>query len=192
MRTLFTFALTIFMAVSLFGQAAAAVPHPKPAPSTPNSATPVEASTPVVAAGCSRIPGYVQSLNGDLSASGTFLKFLNDANFDYSTVTASQAKTLLKDADALLKKLGDLKVPGVYATGHKGVIGYLTFLRQEISFYTVDSSTVPDINAFDDSLQNIYDGEVAAAKGCPTQIKQVGGFIFINPDDLKDQVDTSK
>ena len=179
MRSLLTTTLVVILSLGFLSQAS--VPRPDAA-GNPSNATPATSATrDTDAAGCGSLATYETALNKALDGAGAFSKVLNSSTLDYSTITPAEGKRIIKDGSALIAAVEKLDVPPMYADGGKGIVLLLTFLNQEVSFYTVDSSTVPDFNSFSRSAQLIHDGEANAARQCPAEIKKLGGYIFIDP-----------
>ena len=179
MRSLLATTLAVILSLSVLSQAS--VPRPDAA-GNPSNATPtIPAAQNKDAAACGSLAVYQTALNKALDGAGAFSQVLNSSTLDYSTITPEEGKRIIKDGSALIATVKKLDVPPIYADGGKGIVLLLTFLNQEVSFYTVDSSTVPDFNNFSMAAQLIHVGETNAATQCPKEIKKLGGFIFIDP-----------
>lgn len=176
MRSLLATTLAVILSLSVLGQAS--VPRPDAA-GNPSNATPTTQNKD--AAACGSLAVYQTALNKALDGAGAFSQVLNSSTLDYSTITPEEGKRIIKDGSALIATVKELEVPPIYADGGKGIVLLLTFLNQEVSFYTIDSSTVPDFNNFTMAAQLIHVGETNAATQCPKEIKKLGGFIFIDP-----------
>lgn len=185
MRAALPVLMLLAMSVGLLGQTT--VPHPQPRIPT-SEATP--GANDGTALGCDDLSGYVTKLNQAASDSGKFQQVLNSSSFDFQALTTAEGKVIVRDGEKLVTTIEDMQVPPVYADGNKGIAMLMTFLTQEVSFYSIDSSTVPNVNSYGDAMQLIYNGETNAAAKCPTQVKKLGGYLFIDPAQIKDQVDT--
>jgi len=187
MRSLLATTLAVILSLSVLGQAS--VPRPDAAgnpssatPTTQNSATPATQNKD--AAACGSLVVYHTALNKALDDAGAFSTVLNSSTQDYSTMSPEEGKRIIKDGSTLIAAVKKLNAPPIYADGNKGVVLLLTYLNQEVSFYTVDSSTVPNVDSFSMAAQLIHDGETNAATQCPKEIKKLGGFIFIDPTQI--------
>ncbi len=176
MRALLSTALAVVLSISLLGQVS--IPRPD-AGGNPSSATPVAAQGE--AAGCSELGAYQKAVNTAVNKSGTFAGILNSNNPDYANITTEQGKQIIADGNSLISVVQKLKAPVMYADGGKGLIILFTYINQEVLFYTIDSSKVPDTNSYSKAFQLIRAGELNAAKECPAEIKKIGGYVFIDP-----------
>jgi len=187
MRSTLALVLTVFLAIGGSGMTFASgdIPRPPQFGPTPES-TP--ADTPEAASGdasCEAIPAYYRELNRALMHADVFNTFLSDGAH-YEDLTERTAKPILKDIDTLVETLEGLDVPEVYADGNQGIVLLMGFFGDQVSFYGLDSTKVPKPADFDAAWQHIYDGETAAADACPSEIADVGGYIFYDPADLED------
>ena len=191
MRSLLTTTLAVVLSLGLLsqtggaggaggagGSSLAGVPRPGGGGDSSTS-TPVAQAAD--AADCSTLDSYQRALDGAFAKAGDFAEVLNSSTIDYSTFTPAEGKKIIKDGDVVIAAVGKLDAPAIYADGNKGIVLLLTYLNQEVSFYTVDSSTVPDTDNFTTAATLIHDGEITVAKQCPKEIKKLGGFIFIDP-----------
>ena len=185
MRAALPVLMLLAMSVGLLGQAS--VPHPQPRIPT-SEATPGTSGGDAL--GCDDLAGYRQNLNRAFADSGEFRQVLNSDSFDFQALTTAEGKVIVRDGEAFVATIENLEVPPVYADGNKGIVMFMSFLTQEVSFYSIDSSTVPDLDSYDEAMQLIYDGETNAAAKCPKQVKSMGGYIFLDPKDIEDQIDT--
>lgn len=182
MRSLFTTTLVVMLSIGSLSQVH--VPRPDAA-GNPSNATPTTSiARDKDAAGCGSLATYDIALNKAFAGAGTFSKVLTSSTLDYSTITQAEGKRIVQDGSALIANVEKLNVPPMYADGGKGIVLLLTFLNQEVSFYTVDSSTVPDMDSFSKSGQLIHDGETQAARECPAEVKKLGSYIFIDPTQI--------
>jgi len=176
MRSLLTTTLAVILSLGLLSQAG--VPRPGGGGHPPASTPAVQSD---VAADCSALGPYQKALNGALARAGDFGQVLDSSALDYAALTPAEGKKIIEDGNRLIAAIGKLDVPAIYADGNKGIVLLLTFLNQEVSFYTVDSSTVPNTDSFTQAATLIHDGETTVAKQCPKEIKTLGGFVFIDP-----------
>ncbi|MGB3306162.1 MAG: hypothetical protein WBA63_08240 [Thermomicrobiales bacterium] len=185
MRAALPVLMVLVMSVGFLGQAS--VPHPQPRIPT-FEATP--GANDGAALGCDDLADYAQNLNRAFADSGEFRQVLSSASFDFQALTSAEGKVIVRDGKAFVTTIEKLEVPPVYSDGNKGIVMFMTFLTQEVSFYSIDSSTVPDLDSYDKAMQLIYNGETNAAAKCPKQVKSMGGYIFLNPKDIEDQFNT--
>jgi hypothetical protein len=147
--------------------------------------SPSETGTPV-AAFCSGVETYATDLEEMLEDDGVFLEFVfSDIEFD--ELPAEDAAAIVEDGDSLIASLKTLDVPPPYLPAHEGIILFFQNMIDFTRFYTVDSSTVPDILGFDTAMSGIYEGEMALAEACPEEVDEMGGFLFISPATLEDE-----
>ncbi|MGB3329046.1 MAG: hypothetical protein WBA46_08845 [Thermomicrobiales bacterium] len=136
---------------------------------------------------CAAIPSYYRELNRAFMAADVLGTFLSDGA-NYEELTAKTAAPIVEDADTLIQKIEALDVPAVYADGNKGIAMLIGLIRDQVAFYGLDSTRVPKVTVAEEAYQLIYDGETATAEACPREIDDVGGYIFIDPATIKDQV----
>ena len=165
------------------------VPRPPQFGPTPTATAEDEedASSPA----CAGLPDYYRDLNRAFMRADALNDFF-DAGADYEDLTAKQAQPIVDDADTLVATIEDLDVPEVYADGNAGIAKLIGYIRDQVSFYGLDSTKVPRITVVDEAYQLLYDGETSAAKACPREIAEFGGYIFIDLATIEDDVDTGK
>lgn len=138
---------------------------------------------------CAGIPDYYRELNRAFLGADTLGTFL-DEGASYEELTEKTAEPIVADAESLITTIEELDVPTVYADGNQGIAMLIGFIRDQVAFYGLDSTRVPKIAVIDQAYQLLYDGETATAKACPSEIADVGGYIFIDPTTIEDDVDT--
>jgi hypothetical protein len=188
MRLTLALLLTFILALGSPGLALAQteVPRPPQFGPTPESTEPEptpETSSPA----CSGLSDYYRDLNKAFMGADALNAFL-DGGANYEELSAREAKPIVADADTLIEQIEGLDVPKVYADGNKGIALLIGFIRDQVSFYGLDSTKVPRFSVVDEAYQLLYDGETATAEACPTEIADFGGFIFIDPATIKDDV----
>ena len=197
MRTRLALLLTLIFALALPGAGLASaqgdIPRPPQFGPTPTSTSTPSGSTdddePASSPTCAGLPDYYRDLNRAFMGADVLNDFLN-GGADYEDLTAKQARPIVEDADALIEKIDGLDVPEVYADGNDGIAMLIGYIRDQISFYGLDSTRVPKVTVVDEAYQLLYDGETATAKACPREIADFGGYIFIDPKSIEDDVDT--
>lgn len=130
--------------------------------------------------GCNLVEVYTRDLYGAIDDSGAFGDFFT-SDADFGDVSASDAKAIIADGDALIETLKGLKVPPAYADAHAGILTFVQFQIDTARFYGLDTSVVPDIAGQERAFREIEAGEVAVAKACPAEIDKVGGYILLDP-----------
>jgi hypothetical protein len=145
------------------------------------ASTPVDAGSP----GCDLVIDYYRDLNRALFRADDFFDFLADESADFEDLTAQDAERILESGGALIADLQDLQVPGAYAEGNEGIIALMQFNLDILSFYALDSSNVPNVNAFDDAMLQIYEGEIALVDACPDEVDEIGGYVMYDPAELE-------
>jgi hypothetical protein len=147
-------------------------------------------STPVQTedAGCDLVVDYYRDLNRALIRADDFFEFLADDSVAIEDLTAQDAERIIESGDALVEDLEGLDVPGAYAEGNAGIVALMQFNLDIVNFYTIDSSDVPNINAFDDAMLQIYEGEVALVDACPDEVDEIGGYVMYDPAELEDDL----
>lgn len=185
-ETLLPLALTAALALATLAQ----TPVPRPDPH--RVAVPASAqATPSVAGdpGCEMVVDYYRDLNRAIFRADDFFEFLGDDQLDIEDLTPREAERIIASGESLVQDLGALDVPGAYSEGNDGIIALMQVNIDLINFYALDSSTVPNVNAFDQALRQIYEGEVALATACPAETNEIGGYVFYDPDELEQDLD---
>lgn len=143
-------------------------------------------ATPV-APGCDLVEPYTNKLYTAIDESDAFAEFFySDA--DFGDITALEAEEITEDGNAMIASLEDLEVPSLYADAHAGIIALLRVNIDMARFFGIDSSLVPDLNAYDEAMRVIYQGEVALAEACPTEIDAIGGYILLDPAGYHEEI----
>jgi len=183
--------LALLLALGLPGAGLASaqgdIPRPPqfgPTP-TPTAGDDEEASSPA----CAGLPTYYRDLNRAFMRADVLNDFLS-GGADYEDLTERKAKPIVEDADALVAAIEGLDVPEVYADGNAGIAALIGYIRDQVAFYGLDSTKVPKVTVVDGAYQLLYDGETAVAAACPKEIADFGGYIFIDPATIEDDVDT--
>lgn len=146
--------------------------------------------SPTAANDCADIAPYQNDLFGVLGDHDVFMDaWLDTPDREVRRLSHDEFLEIIDDGEALLEDLGALTAPEVYAVGHEGIIARMAFEVDYFVFVGIDSSTAPSLGAVQDSLQQIYDGELAAAEACPDEVDDAGGFIFLDPETLADVVE---
>jgi hypothetical protein len=194
MRIRLILLLTLLLAFGGPGAGAAIaqadIPRPPQFGPTPTSGTDDDAQEPSSAT-CAGLPAYYRELNRAFMRATELNDFLS-AGAAYEDLTAKTAKPIVADADTLIETIEGLDVPEVYADGNEGIAALIGFLRDQVAFYGLDSTRVPKVKDLDAAYQLLYDGETAAAQACPREIADFGGYIFIDPATIEDDVDTGQ
>lgn len=136
-------------------------------------------ATPV-APGCDLVVPYTNELYAAIDGSDAFAEFFY-SEADFGDLTAVEAEEIIEDGNAMIASLEDLEVPPLYADAHAGIISFMRVNIDMARFFGVDSSVVPDLNAYEKAMGVIYQGEVALAEACPTEIDAIGGYILLDP-----------
>jgi hypothetical protein len=146
--------------------------------------------SPTASSSCAEIASYQTDLFGVFGDHEVFMEAWTDTpEREIRRLGHDEFVEIIDDGELLLEDLGAVTAPEVYAEGHEGIIARLAFEVDYFVFVGIDSSTAPSLGAVQDSLQQIYNGEVAAAEACPDEIEEAGGFIFIDPETLADVVE---
>jgi hypothetical protein len=109
---------------------------------------------------------------------------------DARNIPIADATAIVEDGEALLVDLGQMEVPEVYTQASDGIASYFRFEVDYLTFIAIDTSAAPDINRVQDSLVQMYEGEVSTAETCPDEVDEAGGYIWVDPDTLADIVGT--
>ena len=180
-----TLLLTSLLAFGSIMPVAAQRPNPHDWGTGTPSATAVATATP---SGCALVKPYVESLYAIIDDSGKFAEFFySDA--DFGDISAADAKQIISDGDVMITRLGELDVPPPYVEAHKNIVLFLQVNIDMARFYGIDSSVVPNIAAYDGALVKIEEGERALIAACPDEMKAVGGYILVNPEENQKPVD---
>lgn len=150
---------------------------------------PAESGTPLAsgeALGCDDLDAYIDELEDILDSPGPFMEFVY-SDLGFEELSSREARQIIEDGEAIVAELGEMDVPEPYQPGHDGIIGFLQVIIDYARFYSVDSSQVPDILAYDHAMMAIYDGEVAIAEACPDAVDDIGGYVFFDPATLEDE-----
>ena len=177
--------LPLMLAASLaLGLAAQEVARPNP-----HEQPETGASTPAGETGCEGVVDYYRDLNRAIFRADTFFDFLADESATFDDLSEREARDIVDSGEELIEDLEAMDAPAAYAEGHEGIIALMQINVDFVSFYSLDSSSVPNLNDFDAALEQIYRGEVALAEACPDEVEEVGGYIFEDPAVLEDELD---
>ncbi|HEV2073112.1 MAG TPA: hypothetical protein VGR29_05660 [Thermomicrobiales bacterium] len=180
------FVLIMALVVSLGATEHATAQRPDPHRATGDQPQATAVATPV-SAGCELVESYTNDLYTAIDESDAFADFFySDA--DFGDLTAAEAEEIVDDGTAMITALEDLDVPSAYADAHGGIVTFLQVNIDIARFYGIDSSVVPDLNAYDLATDAIYQGEIALAAACPPEIDAVGGYILLDPAGLDEEV----
>lgn len=175
---------SVMVMLAVFSMMGAGVSAQHPNPVNPGVSDEGDATaTPISAedAGCDLIEDYASSVNGALTNSGEFWDFLiGPTVYNLST---SDAKGITADGEALIEELNGLDVPPAYAGAHEGLLAWMQFELDFVTFSSEDTSSPPNVNAQIDGFEAIYQGEENIAAACPDEIDAVGGYILLDPND---------
>ncbi|MGC4190742.1 MAG: hypothetical protein QM589_06215 [Thermomicrobiales bacterium] len=191
MRTRLALLFALILALGLPGAEVAYarddVPRPPQFGPTPTATGGDDESTSSPA--CAGLSDYYRDLNRAFMGADALNDFLN-AGAQYEDLTAKEARPIVAAVDDLVDTIDGLDVPEVYADGNKGIAMLIGFIGDQVTFYGLDSTKVPKVTVVDEAYQLLYDGETATAKACPREIADFGGYIFIDPKSIEDEVDT--
>jgi hypothetical protein len=180
------FLLILALVISLGATADATAQRPDPHQTTGDRPQATAVATPV-SAGCELVEPYTNDLYTAIDESDAFADFFySDA--DFGDLTAAEAEEIVADGNAMIATLEDLDVPRPYAEAHEAIMTFLQISIDMARFYGIDSSIVPDLNAYDLATDAIYKGEIALASACPSEIDAVGGYILLDPASLDEEV----
>ena len=139
---------------------------------------------------CRLLLSYQEELHATLDGHGRFMAFWNTGrSADIQEMDGDELQEIIDDGRAMIEDLQALDPPAVYVDGHQGIIDRFDFEIDYVAFLGIDTSVAPSINRVDAALQLLYDGETLAAETCPEEVDDAGGFIFVDPADLKDSVE---
>lgn len=183
-RRWFLLILALVATLEAMGDATAQRPDPyQPTGDRPLATAMV---TPV-SAGCELVEPYTNDLYTEIDESDAFADFFySDA--DFGDLTAAEAEEIVADGNAMITALEDLDVPPPYTDAHEAIMTFLQVNIDMARFYGIDSSIVPDLNAYELATNTIYQGEIALAAACPSEIDAVGGYILLDPAGLDEEV----
>lgn len=156
-----------------------------PSPDDGSGGFPKEPHT--TTASCDDLTRYTEDFYAILEDHSTYTDFWNSG--DYDTIQQqdrADIQDIVDDGQAMLEDIEDLDVPEMYAPGQDGILMYFGSDVDYISFLGIDASVVPNFDEFDTSLAFILHGEILAAKTCPDEVEEAGGYIFLPIDDLED------
>lgn len=140
--------------------------------------------------GCEGLADYVDAFNGVIDDHAEYFDFFINGDLDaVPSMDAEELEALVAEGDALLIALDDLDVPGTYRVGHDGFRLLFSTVRDYVYFLGLDTSTVPEIFAYDRGLQLIYEGELQAAAQCPDQVEEIGGYVHYDPATLAPELE---
>ena len=180
------FLLILALVVSLGATEHATAQRPDPHQATDDRPEATAVATPV-SAGCELVEPYTNDLYTAIDESDAFADFFySDA--DFGDLTAAEAEEIVADGNAMIAALENLDVPRPYAEAHEAIVTFLQVNIDMARFYGIDSSIVPDLNAYDVATDEIYQGELALAAACPSEIDAVGGYILLDPAGLDEEV----
>lgn len=138
------------------------------------------------ASGCERVETYYDRLWTAMEDSGVYIEFLlSDSNF--GDLTQREAEEIIAEGENLITTVETLDVPAAYTSGHEGILLFLKVNSDIARFYALDSSIVPDLNAFEEARLMIYEGEIALLEACPDEMDAIGGYIMFDPMGIVDE-----
>ncbi len=135
--------------------------------------------------GCAGLADYVDAFNLAIEEHPEYFEFF--VNGDLDTVPGMEAadlEALVAEGDALLAAMDDLEVPGTYRIGHGGFRLLFSSVRDYVYFLGLDTSTVPNVFAYERGLRLIYEGELQAVAQCPAEVEETGGYVHYDPATL--------
>lgn len=140
--------------------------------------------------GCEGLADYVDEFNAVIDNHAEYFDFFLNGDLDtVSSMDPADLEALVADGDELLNAMDELDVPGTYRIGHTGFRLLFSSVRDYIFFLGLDTSTVPNLFAYDRGLQLIYEGELQAAAQCPDEVEEVGGYVHYDPATLGPALD---
>jgi hypothetical protein len=151
----------------------------------PTASTPVASGDP----GCDQVGNYYRDLSRALLRAKDFFDFLGDDTIDVGDLTPEEGEKIVASGEALIDDLEELEAPGAYAGANTGIIQLMQVNVDLATFYAIDTSTVPDIAAYDEALVQIHDGEIALADACPDEVDDIGGYVFSDPREIEEDLD---
>lgn len=175
--------LSLMMAILFVFGASAQAGAQRPDPHSPSGEAPTATpgATPAPAdTGCTLVEAYTADLYSAIDDSGAFAEFFYSDD-EFGDITPAEAEEIIADGETMTATLDDLEVPAAYAGAHANILTWLQINIDMARFYGIDSSVVPDLTAYDEALNGIYQGEAAIAEACPEEIDAVGGYILLDP-----------
>ncbi len=134
---------------------------------------------------CAGLADYVDAFNVAIEDHPEYFEFF--VNGDLDTVPgmeAAELEALVADGDELLAEMDDMEVPGTYRIGHGGFRLLFSSVRDYVYFLGLDTSTVPNVFAYERGLRLIYEGELQAVAQCPAEVEETGGYVHYDPATL--------
>lgn len=150
------------------------------------SAEPDASGTPVTVSACAGVDQYLDDLDAVLADEGPFVDFIF-STVEFQDLSRSEAEEIIADGDEVIVAMNEIDVPEPYIPGHEGIVLFLQNMIDFTRFYGLDSSSVPDVLAYDEAMLGIYQGEMALAGACPDEVEQNGGYVFMDPETLEDE-----
>lgn len=140
--------------------------------------------------GCEGLADYVDAFNTTIDEHGEYFDFFVNGDLDgVSSMDPEELEALVTGGDEFLSAMDELDVPGTYRIGHTGFRLLFSSVRDYVYFLGLDTSTVPNVFAYDRGLQLIYEGELQAAAQCPAEVEEVGGYVHYDPATLGPTLD---
>ena len=131
---------------------------------------------------CAGLADYVEAFNLTIEEHPDYFEFFINGDLDAVPETdPAELEALVADGDALLAAMDDLEVPGTYRIGHDGFRLLFSSVRDYVYFLGLDTSTVPNVFAYERGLRLIYEGELQAAAQCPAEVEDTGGYVHYDP-----------
>ncbi|HVL24162.1 MAG TPA: hypothetical protein VM450_08755 [Thermomicrobiales bacterium] len=180
--------LATSLATGAFAQGAPTRPDPHGAP----GGSPIApASTPAASGdpGCDLVGDYARDLSRAFLRADDFFDFLGDDTIDVGDLTPEEGETIVASGEALIADLEELEAPGAYAGANAGIIQLMQVNVDLATFYSLDTSAVPNIAAWDAAIVQIHDGEIALAAACPDEVDEIGGYVFSDPRETEEDLD---
>lgn len=139
---------------------------------------------------CGIVVGYAGELFATFDAHAVFSDFWINGDLDaIQEQDQEELQEIVDDGRALLEDLDALGVPGPYAPGHEGITLLFDSNVDYIEFLGIDSSTVPVIDQWDDSMTLILEGETQLAESCPDEVEELGGYLFFSIESIEDALE---
>jgi hypothetical protein len=135
--------------------------------------------------GCGDLSGYLVELGTAVLDHPTYTDwFIEDDSPTMDELRPAEAEDILADGEEFLNDITDIEPPVVYEDGHEGIIDIFTFFNETIAWVVLEEGDEPDTDDLSDALALIKSGEEAAADGCPDEVAELDGAVFINPDEI--------
>lgn len=135
--------------------------------------------------GCDMLYAYLTDLGTAVIDHPTYTDwFIAEDSDPIDQLQSAEAEEIVEDGAGFVDDITEIDPPAVYEEGHEGIVAAFTFFNATISWVVLEEGDEPDTQDLSDAFALIKSGEEAAAEGCPDQVEELDGAVFIDPDEI--------